>query len=287
MPPSSDALAGRIVLVTGATAGIGRAITRRLCAAGAVVIGCARDEHRLAAVRAELPTADLIRADVRSDADRATLVQYALDRYGRIDALVNNAGSGYLGLVEDMRADQIQRIYEANVIGTVDLTRRVLPHLLAAGGGDVVMVSSAGAWLATPPLTVYCSSKYAVHGFVEGLRREVGRRGVRISSVNPGPVATEWLARCLDRQPGESEPNLRLSPGVDAERVAAAVERALLSGRATTTAVPRFYGLGRLLSVQPLRRVTDALLSASASRLAVIGDRMAHTRTPGAGPPAA
>jgi hypothetical protein len=101
--------------------------------------------------------------------------------------------------------------------------------------------------------------------------------------VNPGPVATEWLARCLDHLPGEAEVGLRLSPGVDADRVAAAVHRALPSGRSSTTAVPRFYGLGRRLSVQPLRLVTDVLLGASARRLAVVADRMAHDRTPGAG----
>lgn len=280
--PKGSPLAGRVVLVTGVSAGIGRAVARRLTGAGAVVVGCARDEERLAAVRAELPAADLLRADVRSETDRAAFVQYALGRHGRIDALVNNAGSGHIGLVEDMRSDQIQRVVETNVIGLVDLTRRVLPHLLAAGGGDVVMVSSAGAWLATPPLTVYCATKYAVHGFVEGLRREVGPRGVRVSSVNPGPVATEWLARCLDHQPGENEAGLRLSPGVDADRVAVAVVRALTSGRSSTTAVPRFYGLGRLLSVQPLRLVTDTALGAVGRRLAATGLRMAHARTPAA-----
>lgn len=280
-PQASQQLSGRVILVTGVTAGIGRAIVRRLSAAGAIVIGCARDEQRLAAVRTELPPVDVRRADVRSDADRAALVGYVLDRYGRIDALVNNAGVGHVGLVEDIRADQVERIYQTNVVGLVDLTRRVLPHLLARGDGDVVMVSSASSWLATPPLTVYCSSKFAVHGFVEGLRREVGPRGVRISSVNPGPVATEWLARCLDHQPAEGEPGLRLSPGVDADRVAAAVQRALTSGRGTTIAVPRFYGLGRLLSVQPFKLTTDTLLGVAARRAAAIGDRMARARTPG------
>lgn len=276
-------LTGRVVLVTGVTAGIGRAVVRRLDAAGALLVGCARDERRLAAVGRELPDADLVRADIRLEEDRAALVERVLARHGRLDALVNNAGSGYVGLIEDMTTEQVRRIYETNVIGTVDLTRRALPHLLASHG-DVVMVSSSAAWVSLPPLSVYCSSKYAVDGFVEGLRREVGRRGVRVHSVNPGPVSTEWLARCLDYPPREGDTGVRLSPGIDADRIAAAVQRALRSGSPTTASVPRIYGLSRLLAVQPLRAATDAVLGRSASCLAVFGQRMAHARTAAAAP---
>lgn len=276
-------LAGRVVLVTGATAGIGRAVVRRLDAEGARVVGCARDEQRLAFVRRELPMAELLRADVRLEDDRGALIERAIERYGRLDALVNNAGSGYVGLIEDMTVEHVRRIYETNVIGTVDLTRRALPHLLASRG-DVVMVSSSAAWVSMPPLSVYCSSKYAVDGFVEGLRREVGRRGVLVHSVNPGPVGTEWLARCLDYLPRESDIGVRLSPGIDADRVAKAVLRALTSRTATTAAVPRFFGLGRLLAVQPLRAVTDAAVGRSAAQLAAFSQRLAHARTPAVAP---
>ena len=164
------------------------------------------------------------------------------------------------------------------MIATVDLTRRVLPAMLARGDGDVVMISSGAAFVALPPLTVYSSTKWALDGFVEGLRREVIGRGVRVHSVNPGPVRTEWLARSAGYQPEEGDSAQRLSPGVPAVRVAAAVERVATSGYSRTVSVPRIVGLGRLLGVQPLRAAVDIGVGLSSARLAARGHRMAARR---------
>jgi len=272
---------GRVIVVTGASAGIGRATASRLSRAGATVVGAARDPVRLAALTAATPGVQTQVCDVTDPDHRAALVAGVLARHGRIDALVNNAGVGWEGLVEDMSADDVVRLYTTNVVALVDLTRRVLPGMLARGAGDLVMISSGAAWVAVPPLTVYSSTKYAVDGFVEGLRREVWSRGVKVHSVNPGPVRTEWLARSRGYSPAEGDPEEVLSPGVPAEWVAAAVERSLRRPWSRTVAVPRVVGLARLLQVQPLRTVIDLTAGQSAARLAAVGRRLAADRVPG------
>ena len=268
---------GRVVVLTGASAGIGRAAAQRLVRAGATVVGCAREESRLRSVAQDVGMRAYA-CDIGVPEEREGLIASVLAEHGRIDVLVNNAGLGWVGLVESMQADDVARLYATNVIGTVDLTRRVLPGMLARGDGDVVMVSSGAAFVALPPLTVYSSTKWAVDGFVEGLRREVLGRGVRVHSVNPGPVRTEWLARAAGYQPEEGDSEQRLSPGVPADRVAAAVERVATSGYSRTVSVPRVVGLGRLLGVQPLRAAVDIGVGLSSGRLASRGRRMAAVR---------
>lgn len=133
-----------------------------------------------------------------------------------------------------------------------------------------------------PPLTVYSSTKYAVDGFVEGLRREVWARGVRVHTVNPGPVRTEWLARSRGHQPGEGEPESRTSPGVPPGWVAAAIERSLSRPWSRTVAVPRLLGLTRVLGVQPLRGAVDLVTGLTAGSLSAAARRQAVERAPGA-----
>jgi NADP-dependent 3-hydroxy acid dehydrogenase YdfG len=277
--------AGRVAVVTGVTAGIGRAAARRLLGAGATVVGCARDADRLRVVAGELPGLVPVRCDVRDRTDRTSLIDGTLDRYGRVDVLVNNAGVGYVGTVADMTADDVERVVVTNTVGLIDLTRLVLPGMLARGDGDVLVVSSAAVWLSTPPLTVYAASKFAVDGFVQGLRREVTRHGVRVHSVNPGFVATEFLARALRRRPAEGDPGVRPAPGLDPDRVARIVERELCQGRGRTVAVPRVAGLGRLLDLPPLSHVTDLGLRLASERMARLGRGIAAHRTSGATDP--
>jgi short-subunit dehydrogenase len=277
-------LAGRVAIVTGVTAGIGRDIARRLLAADMRVVGCARDAERLRTVADKLPGLVPFPCDVRDAAQRSRLVDMTLDRHRRIDVLVNNAGIGYYGAVAEMSAEDIERIVETNVIGLIDLTRLVLPSMLARHDGDVLVVSSAATWVSVPPMTVYAASKHAVDGFVQGLRREAGPDGIRVHSVNPGFVSTEFLARSLGYQPAEDDPRVEASPGVDPERVARVVEGELRNGRGRTVTVPRILGLGRLLSVPPVSHVTDAVVKLASARLVRLGRKVARDRTAAARP---
>jgi NAD(P)-dependent dehydrogenase (short-subunit alcohol dehydrogenase family) len=272
-------LTDRVVLVTGVTAGIGRATAARLLASGARVVGCARDGDRLGTVAGLLPGLVPVRCDVRDPDQRAALVGTALSRFDRIDALVNNAGLGYVGAVVDMTSEDVERVVGTNTTAVIDLTRMVLPGMLQRGDGDVLMVSSSAIWASVPPLTAYSASKHGVDGFVVGLRREVAPHGVRVHSVNPGPVATEFLARALGQHPAEGDPAVRTSPGIDPDRVARLVCRQLRS-RPRTLAVPRYMGLGRLLSLPPLDVGVDLAVRVGAGRLERLGRELArrHSR---------
>jgi NADP-dependent 3-hydroxy acid dehydrogenase YdfG len=275
----SRVLTDRTVLVTGVTSGIGRATAERLLRAGMRVAGCARDADRLEEVARELPGLVVFPADLRDGHQRAALVKQVVDRWGRLDVLVNNAGVGYVGSVVDMTTDDVERILETNATAVIELTRMVLPHMQARQDGDVVMVSSSAIWATLPPLTVYAASKHAVDGFATGLRREVKDHGIRIHSVNPGFVATEFLSRAEHEHPDEGD--APTSPGTSPQEVAKAIRDQLESGSGRTTAVPRVMGLGRLLQLPGLTHVFDLVVRSNAGRMAGLGRFMARTHKVG------
>jgi NAD(P)-dependent dehydrogenase (short-subunit alcohol dehydrogenase family) len=270
-------LQDRVVVVTGATAGVGRATALRLASQGATVVACARSAGPLAELAALSPHIVARRCDVSDDQDRAELIATAVAEHGRLDALVNNVGIGWTGLVEDMTVDQIRRLFEVNVVGLIDLTRLALPHLLARGDGDIVIVASGASWFATPPLTVYSATKYAVTGFAEGLRREIGTRGVRVHTVHPGLVSTQFSARSVGTRPGEVAGPPSPGPGFSPEWVAAAIERSLTRrGRGGAVAVPRLLGLTRVVKLPGLRHAVDLVVGANAERISRLSRRIAE-----------
>ncbi|MGY1773090.1 SDR family NAD(P)-dependent oxidoreductase [Blastococcus sp. SYSU D00813] len=281
---AAPAPAARVVLVTGGSAGIGRATVARLAAGGCRVVTCARDGDRLAGAVAGLPGVTGVPADVADAADRARLVAAVLERHGRLDAVVLNAGLGWAGLVEDMPGEAVEAVVGLNLTGAVDLTRIALPHLLAAAAGagraDVVAVSSVAAWSQVPPLTVYSATKAGLLGFVRGLRREVTSRGVRVHSVHPGPVATEWLARGHGAPPrSDADARPRLSRGIRSERVAGAITDLLEAPRSRSVSVPRWAGLARLGELPPVDRALDAVLSRQHDRIRRVSARAVQRRT--------
>jgi NAD(P)-dependent dehydrogenase (short-subunit alcohol dehydrogenase family) len=183
-----------------------------------------------------------------------------------------------VGLVEEMPPDAVRRLVETNLLAVLELTRLVLPGMLARGGGDIVMVSSAAVWVPMPSLVVYSATKAAVDGFVVGLRREVGTRGVLVHSVNPGPVRTEWLPRSAGTRPGDDQDVERPGPGVPARWVAEAVERCLTRTWPRTVGVPRVVELARLAQLPGANRVLDLALGAAAPRLAAFARKLAGER---------
>jgi NAD(P)-dependent dehydrogenase (short-subunit alcohol dehydrogenase family) len=281
--PSRPDLTGRVVLLTGGSAGIGRATLRRLVAGGASVVVCARDGDRLAEAVAGLPRVTAVVADTGEAADRQRLVERALHEHGRLDAVVHDAALGWAGLVEDMPAEAVEQDVAVNLTGVVDLTRRALPHLLAAarerGRADVVVVSSVAGWSQVPPLTVYSATKAGVTGFLKGLRREVTARGVRVHGIHPGPVSTEWLVRGRGRPPAsDADAAGRLSPGIAPERVADRIAGCLTSYWSRTVAVPRWAGLARIGEVTPVNRLLDLTLSRQTDRIRRVTQRMVDAR---------
>jgi NAD(P)-dependent dehydrogenase (short-subunit alcohol dehydrogenase family) len=271
---TSRPIAGRVVVITGITSGIGRTTALRLADRGARVVGCGRDLADLDPA----PGITGVEADITDPAGRERLVAAALDAHGRIDVLVNNAGVGWVGLVEDMPAEAVPPVVDTNLTAVMDLTRRVLPHMLARGDGDVVMISSAAAWMPTPSLAVYSGSKAGVDGFAAALRREVGARGVRVHTVNPGPVRTEWLPRSAGSRPGEPDRVARAGPGVPPEWVSRAVERCLTRTWSRTLGVPRAVEIARLALVPGVNRVLDVALARFGPAIAARAVHLARER---------
>ena len=278
-----SSLQDRVVLVTGGSTGIGRAVVHLLAASQARVVACARDRVRLTEALAGVPGATGLPADVTSGSDRAELVRRVVAEHGRLDAVVLNAAVGYAGLVEETPQEAVEAMIATNLTGVVDLARLALPHLLdaaaARGRADVLVTASAAALAQVPPLTIYSATKAGVHGFVKGLRREVTARGVRVHSIMPGPVATEWLVRGRGAAPASDEDaEGRLSRGIQPERVADQVARSLGSYWSRTVAVPSWMGLARLGEVPPVDRILDMTLSRQAHRIQRITDRMVADR---------
>ena len=265
-------LRDRVVLVTGGSAGIGRATVSLLAGSGARVITCARDGNRLAEALDGVPGATGLTADLIDRADREMLINRVIDEHGRLDAIVLNAGLAWAALLEDTPGEAVENMVAINLTGVIELARLSLPHLLTAarerGRSDLVTVSSAAAWSQVPPLTVYSATKAGVDGFVKGLRREVTARGVRVHTINPGPVSTEWLARGHGHPPvSDDDAPGRLSRGIAPERVAGQIAGCLTSYWSRTVAVPRWMGVARLGEVTPVNRVLDMVLSRQADRI--------------------
>ena len=193
---------------------------------------------------------------------------------------MSNVGVGWAGLVEDMDVEQIRKMEETNIIGAADLARLMLPQMLGRGAGDIVFTASGASWFSTPPLTVYAMTKYAIEGFAEGLRREVLTRGVRVHTVYPGLVASQFAGRAAGQRPGDVDRPPLPGPGISPDWVAAAIERLLVRGGVSTVSVPRVLGLTRVVKLPPLQQAVDLLVGLNTQRLAALG-RSVATRAAG------
>lgn len=189
--PSTDER--KIVLITGASSGIGEATARRLAADGHQVVLGARRVDRLAAltdkIRAAGGRADHQQLDVTNLEDVRSFVENAQQRYGRVDVLVNNAGVMPLSRVDALRVDDWNQMIDVNLRGTLHGIAAVLPLMRARGAGHIVNVASTSAHRVDPTAAVYCATKYAVRALSEGLRQE--SRDIRVTVISPGYTHSE------------------------------------------------------------------------------------------------
>ena len=190
----AEQLQGKVALVTGASSGIGEATAVALAAEGAAVAIAARRVDRLDTLKAKLEAEGArvfaVELDVTDEAACRTAVERTVQELGGLDIVVNNAGVMLLGPIEGADTQDWRRMVETNVLGLMYVTHAALPHLLERGG-DVVQVSSVAGRVARAGSGVYNASKFAVGAFSESLRQEVTTRGVRVTLVEPGAVATE------------------------------------------------------------------------------------------------
>jgi len=184
---------GRVWLITGCSAGFGREIALAALAAGDRVLATARRPETLTDLRDRggdrLRTAAL---DVTDAGQIEAAVKTALEEFGRIDVVVNNAGTGSVGAVEELTVEELRALMEVMFFGAVAVTKAVLPHLRAQGSGAIVQISSMGGQLSPPGYGAYCAAKFALEGISEALAAEVAPFGVQVLIVEPGAFRTEF-----------------------------------------------------------------------------------------------
>ncbi|MSU97759.1 SDR family NAD(P)-dependent oxidoreductase [Pseudomonas mandelii] len=183
----------RVWLITGASRGIGARIAAAALANGDAVVATARDASSVTQRFGTQPALLAVSLDVTNEAQGIAVAKAAIEHFGRIDVLVNNAGFGLLGAVEEASADEVRRLYETNVFGLLNITRAVLPYMRAARSGHVINLSSVGGYASGPGFGVYCSTKFAVEGLSEALHAELAPVGVKVTVVEPGYFRTEFL----------------------------------------------------------------------------------------------
>ncbi|PWK92281.1 oxidoreductase [Fulvimonas soli] len=273
----------KIALVTGASSGIGEATVRRLAADGWRVYAAARRVERMQTLAAL--GARVLALDLCDDASMVAAVETVRSECGRLDALVNNAGYGSYGALEDVPLEEARRQFEVNVFGLARLTQLALPTMRAQGGGTIVNVTSIGGKMHEPLGSWYHATKFAVEGLSDCLRMELAPFGIRVVVVEPGAIRTEWSGIARDSllarsghtaYAAQAEAHARMLSGGDTsalasppEVVAATIARALRARRPRT----RYATGGGARTILLLRRLLsdrgfDALMRFAESRLA-------------------
>ncbi len=276
----------KVALVTGASSGIGEATARRLRESGFTVYAVARRVERMGALSDR--GVRIVRTDLTVDADLVALVERVVDEAGRVDVLVNNAGYGSYGSLEEVPLEEARRQFEVNVFGLARLVQLVLPHMRAQRSGRIVNVSSMGGRFGEPLGDWYHATKFAVEGLSDSLRPELAPFGIHVVVIQPGSVSTEWGAIAADHlvevsgdgpyaeQAAKSAAVLRLSrhgepTGSSPDVIAAAVVKAATAGRPRTRyrvgqlATP-FVVARKLLPDRAWDRTLSAMYSAGARR---------------------
>ena len=229
----------RVVLITGASSGIGAATARAASAAGARLVLAARRLDRVEALAAELGGAVAVRADVTDPEQVRAVVEAGVAAHGRIDVLVNNAGQGLHAPLEEVRAEDFRAVLDLNVVAPLVALQAVLPGMRAQGGGSVVNVSSGTSRMVLPGVGAYAASKSALNALSAVARAELAADGIVVSTLYPYITATEFhdslRAGALRERPGAPAPHT-------AEQVAQALLRLVETGEEEAVLVPQGFG---------------------------------------------
>jgi short-subunit dehydrogenase len=225
---------GKVVIVTGASSGIGEATAREFAKHGAKIVLAARRVDKLESLAQEISGMGtgaetlVVQADLSKLEDIQNMTQQTLGKFNRIDVLVNNAGFGRLDWLENLDPiKDIQAQMDVNVMGVIQTTRQVLPVMMKQRTGSIINMCSMAGLVGTPTYTIYAASKHAVHGFSEALRREVKPWGIDVSLIYPGGVVTEFTQHAgIKRKTKAKTPEFML---LTAEQVGQAVVKLVRS----------------------------------------------------------
>ena len=243
MPAETRTLADTVVAITGATAGIGAATARLLVESGAKVAIGGRRQDRLDSLVDELGSDSVVAVpcDVRVPGDSVALVAAAIDRWGRLDSVVPNAGIGLYGGILDWPDDRVAEMMDTNYAGTVWTVRAAVPEMLrTTGGGDIVIVSSVAGLRGGGDDAVYAGTKFAQVGLAGALDRELREQGIRVTAVCPAGVETEFAIGT-----GRTEGDPALGDFLRPEDVAFAVQTVLTQPRRVRTTVWAMWSMGQ------------------------------------------
>ncbi len=260
-------LRDKIVLITGASSGIGRALAVACARRGARVSLAARSEARLLEVeklaRESGGEAMVVPTDVTDAKEVRLMVEKTLEKWGRIDALVNNAGFGVWGAFDQLPLDVIRKNFETNCFAPIVCSQAVIPHLRKQGGGLIVNVESVVALRSMPLASCYSATKHALHAFSEAMRMELATDHIRVLSVCPGLIDSEFHQNRVDLGEHKDQSPRWLYMPVD--RCAAKIVRAMERGRKQIV----ITGHARLIAfVQRLSpRLLDHLLAQALNRM--------------------
>jgi short-subunit dehydrogenase len=190
-------LTDKVVLITGASSGFGADAARQFAREGCIVVLASRRMERLTALAEEIRLvggqAFAVGLDVTEQSQIDETVQTVLDNFGRIDILFNNAGYGSMDWLETLApAADIDTQINVNLRGVIQVTRAVLPSMLARRAGGIINMASVAGLIAAPMYSIYAATKYGVRGFTDALRREVSPFGIQVSGIYPGPAVTEF-----------------------------------------------------------------------------------------------
>lgn len=185
----------QVVLITGASSGIGQRLAIDLAARGAIVVGCARSRERLQETEQEIkrynPSCSVQVCDVSDPQQVKQTVESALAQFGRIDILINNAGFGLYKSFADSPLDSIEAVLRTNFLGAVHCIKEILPSMIARRSGHIVNIASGAGKIGTPNMAAYCASKFAMIGLSESIYHELRPWGIQVSVISPGPVRTK------------------------------------------------------------------------------------------------
>ncbi|WP_029356471.1 oxidoreductase [Bosea sp. 117] len=188
------------ILITGVSSGLGKAFAEAALAAGHRVIGTVRGADAAAAFEATAPgSAHAVRLDVTDFDAIVPALAEAERQVGPIDVLVNNAGYGHEGILEESPLDDMRRQFETNLFGAVAVIKAVLPGMRQRRRGHIVNVTSMGGFITMPGITYYCGSKFALEGISEALGKEVKPFGIHVTALAPGQFRTDWAGRSMQR----------------------------------------------------------------------------------------
>jgi NAD(P)-dependent dehydrogenase (short-subunit alcohol dehydrogenase family) len=190
----------RVWLITGCSSGFGAALAAAVLARGQRVIATARNAAALDALAAEFPeTCRALALDVTDAPQVKSVVARAVEAFGRLDVVVNNAGYGLVGAFEELGAEQIARNFATNFFGALEVIRAALPVLRAQGSGHIVNISAAAVISNYAGFSIYGATKWALEGLSESLAAELKPLGIKVTIVQPGPFRTDFIARSLER----------------------------------------------------------------------------------------